>query len=56
VQRSQLVGQDAHDAVGEFPESHQPEKPDHPCRKEHIQDVASQDDTIKATVFELDIL
>jgi len=52
----QLVGQDAHDAIGELPESHQPEKLDHAAWKEQPPDVPPQDDTIKATVFELDIL
>lgn len=51
----QLVGQDAHDAIGEFPETHQPEKLDHFCGKEEAQDVASEDDAIKAAVLELDI-
>jgi hypothetical protein len=51
----QLVGQDAHDAIGELPESHQPEELDHAAWKEQPPDVPSQDDTIEATVFELDI-
>ena len=52
----QLVGQDAHDAIGELPESHQSEKLDHAAWKEQPPDVPPQDDTIEATVFELDIL
>jgi len=52
----QLVGQYAHDAIGELPESHQPEKLDHAAWKEKPPDVPPQDDTIEATVFELDIL
>jgi len=52
----QLVGQYAHDAVGEFPETHRSEELDHACRKEQPQDVPPKDDTIKAVVFELDIL
>ena len=51
----QLVGQDAHDAVGKLSESHRPEELDHAAWKEQPQDVPPQDDTIKATVFELDI-
>jgi len=52
----QLVGQDAHDAIGELPESHRPEELDHAAWKEQPTDVPPQDDTIEATVFELDIL
>jgi len=52
----QLVGQDAHDAIGELPETHRPEELDHAAWKEQPPDVPSQDDTVKATVFELDIL
>jgi len=51
----QLIGQYAHDAIGELPESHQPEKLDHAAWKEQPPDVPPQDDTIEATVFELDI-
>lgn len=51
----QLVGQDAHDAVGELPETHGPEKFDHAAWKEKPPDVSPQDDAIEATVFELDI-
>ena len=50
-----LVGQDAHDAIGKFPETHRPEKFDHAAGKEQPPDVSPQDDTIEATVFELDI-
>ena len=52
----QLVGQDTHDAIGEFSETHRPEELDHAAWKEQPQDVSPQDDSIKATVFELDIL
>jgi len=52
----QLVVQDAHDTIGELPESHRPEKLDHTTWKEQPQDVSPQDDMIEATVFELDIL
>jgi len=51
----QLVGQDAHDAIFEFPESHRPFELDHAAWKEQPQDVPPQDDTIEAIVFELDI-
>ena len=51
----QLVGQDAHDAIGELPESHQSEKLAHAAWKEQPPDVPPQDDTIETTVFELDI-
>jgi len=51
----QLVGQKAHDAIGEFLEPHCPEELDHTCRKEQPPDVPSQDNAIEAVVFELDI-
>ena len=51
----QLVGQKAHDAIGEFLEPHRPEELDHTCRKEQPPDVPSQDNAIEAIVFELDI-
>jgi len=51
----QLVGQDAHDAVGEFLEPHRSEELDYACRKEQPPDVPSQNDAIEAVVFELDI-
>jgi len=37
----QLVGQDAHDAIGELPESHRPEELDHAAWKEQPPDVPS---------------
>jgi hypothetical protein len=52
----QLVGQDAHDTVGKLSESHRPEELDHTAWKEQPPDVPPQDNTIEATVFELDIL
>ena len=50
-----LVGEDAHDAVGKFPEAHQSEKFDNAGGEEHEADVSTEDDAVKADIFEVDI-
>lgn len=49
----ELIGEDAHDAVGQFCEAQRPKKPDHVGRKEEGKDVAPNNDAIKQKYLNL---
>jgi hypothetical protein len=50
-----LVSQYAHDAVCELSEAHESENMNNPGGEKEQADVASEDNTIKTGVFEVDI-